>query len=152
MGRKGCGSGAASLARPGCGFGKADAFPKRGREVGYPAALPTANLRRLTAPPPGHKWKASYCAVETPMWARLEGPLQDTSPSRGRRLTTSGSAAIGVLKTLLLKCEIDSKRGSFLGRRRSCRGPPSQLQVGAFSAHQSAFLSSTDAAHRAEVS
>ena len=47
MGHKGCGSGAASLARPGCGFGKAVAFPKRGREVGQPAALPSANLRRL---------------------------------------------------------------------------------------------------------
>ena len=46
-GAKGCGSGAASLARPGCGFGKAVAFPKRGREVGQPAALPSANLRRL---------------------------------------------------------------------------------------------------------
>ncbi len=46
-GAKGCGSGAASLARPVCSFGKADAFPKRGREVDQPAALPTANLRRL---------------------------------------------------------------------------------------------------------
>ena len=86
------------------------------------------------------------------MWARLEGPLQDTSPSRGRRLTDSGSAAVGFLTTLTLKRENDSARGSFLGKRRSCRGPPSQLQVGAFSAHQSAFLLSTDAAHRAEVS
>ena len=45
MGHKGCGSGAASLARPGCGFGKADAFPKRGREVQWPpmaADPPTA--------------------------------------------------------------------------------------------------------------
>ena len=46
-GAKGCGSGAASLARPGCGFAKADAFPKRGHKVGQPAALPIANLRRL---------------------------------------------------------------------------------------------------------
>ena len=46
-GAKGCGSGAASLARPGCGFGKAAAFPKRGREVDPPAALPTESLTPL---------------------------------------------------------------------------------------------------------
>ena len=43
-GAKGCGSGAASLARPGCGFGKAGAFPKRGREVDQPAALPSVPI------------------------------------------------------------------------------------------------------------
>ena len=48
------------------------------------------------------------------MWARLEGPLQDTSPSRGRRLTDSGSAAVGFLTTLTLKRENDSAQGFFL--------------------------------------
>ena len=42
--------------------------------------------------------------------------------------------------TLSPKQTIASAVGPFLGRRRSCIGPPSQLQVGAFSAHQSAFL------------
>ena len=47
MGHKGCGSGAASLARPGCGFGKANAFPKRGPLVDLPAALPIESLTPL---------------------------------------------------------------------------------------------------------
>ena len=48
-GAKGCGSGTASLARPGCGLGKVDAFPKRGRKVDLPAALSLANLRAFGA-------------------------------------------------------------------------------------------------------
>ena len=52
-GAKGCGSGAASLARPGCGFGKADAFPKRGREVDQPAALSTESLTPVGSIPAG---------------------------------------------------------------------------------------------------
>ena len=59
------------------------------RETTYqPAAHPSANLRRLAAPP----------------------------PSRGRRLTISGSAADGILMTLSTKRAINATRGPFPGK------------------------------------
>ena len=71
-GAKGCGSGAASLARPGCGFGKAAAFPKRGREVDPPAALPTESLTPLGSIPAGPQKEGSFmCSIRANL-----GPAQ----------------------------------------------------------------------------
>ena len=38
----------------------------------------------------------------------------------------NSDAAVGTLATLHQKRAIDTAVGSFLGRRRSCRGPPSR--------------------------
>ena len=89
-GAKGCGSGAASLARPGCSFGKADALPKRGREVQWPpkaanpptapASTSAARLKRA----PG--WQAKRCQPTT---------LTNHSLRLGRSPTPSISGASG---------------------------------------------------------
>ena len=59
-----------------------------GAAKNQPAANPSANLRRLGAPP----------------------------PSQGRRLSISGSAAFGILTTLPSKRENDTAKGPFLGK------------------------------------
>ena len=98
------------------------------------------------------------CAMKVSHWifARLRlptNPVRLLFPSKEGRLGCFGGfAAVGILTTLTIKRATDSAGGSFLGRRRSCRGPPSQLQVGAYTAHKSAFLLSIDAAHGAEDS
>ena len=78
-GAKGCGSGTASLARPGCGFGKAAAFPKRGHKVGLPAALPTESLTPLGSIPAGPQKEGSFmCSIRAnlgPAQRSYAGPL-----------------------------------------------------------------------------
>ena len=113
----------------------------------------SANPRRLRRHRrPGPKRKALLCAVKAQTWARLEGPMQDASPSKGRRLTISGLAAVGILKTQPLKRENEYTRGSLFQRQKSCIGLLSRAQVCSYTAHRRAFLLAPgrNAPHRGE--
>ena len=71
---------------------------------------------------PAASWRFFCTSKRFPFggWPINLGPARRSyagpSPSQGRRLTNSGFAAIGILKTLSQNRAIDSARGSFLGK------------------------------------